>query len=159
MAAEYRPEFGLPQAVLGPTVSVAYRSVPKVIDKKLQAAIDELLDTVAENVERFIEAAVAEGSLPKKNRHNKLAAAAGLGKGTIKRILDGSHPPNHKPPTAAQIDTLLKLAWCLDVPFVDLFEQRSKRAIVFRAPSSPPPHEENPGPELKTGRNRPLSKP
>ena len=140
-SGEYRPELGPLQAGLGPRRRLRYGGMKKALDSSLESAIDTLLDVVAANVERL------KGSTTVA----KLARDSGVSKGSIQRILGGSKGYAGQKKSAAQVDTLMRLAWHFNVPFISLFHSRDRRAVVL---AHPPGHDgESPEEELERRRS------
>ncbi len=127
--ADSKPEFGLMQAGFGLHASLAYSCMAtKITDKKLEEAINEVLDRIAANTQALID---NDPDLPAKNRINHLARRANIGKGTLRRILGGSGGTKTEAKSAAQIDTLMRLAWHYKIPCVQLLEPHDPKSIVL----------------------------
>lgn len=139
---ECRPLLGLAQARLGLWRSLRYGPMPKTYDPELEKAVDKLLDIVADNVRRLVGARTVA----------RLARESGVSKASVQRILGGSRGYANQKKSATQIDTLLRLAWYFDVPFVSLFSRRDRSATVLS--QYPDEAEEFPGHELERRRRR-----
>lgn len=94
---------------------------PKVRDQVVEDGIDRLLDIVAVNV----------SALMQELTQQELAKRTGLGKGTIQRVLGGAKGYGGQKKSAAQIDTLFRIAWYFEIPFTQLFSQRDKTNVVL----------------------------
>lgn len=116
------------------------------MEHSVEEAIDRLLDIVADNIRELMN---NDRRLLGKNRPNELALAAGVGKGTVQRILRGSAKDEDDPaPNAAKIDTLMRLAWYFEKPIWKLFIPNDRMSRVFdsqdaaaRADEVPPPRD------------------
>lgn len=118
---EYKPELGPVQAGLGLRPRLRYLRMGKPLDTSLEKAVDGLLDIVASNLKAAI------GATPVTT----VARESGVSKGSIQRILGGSKGYANQAKTAAQIDTLLRLAWHFRVPFQSLFADTDRTAVVL----------------------------
>ena len=130
----YKPELGRGQAVLGLNYRLKFGAVTKVLDPKLKSAVDELLDIVADN----LRAQMGRTSV------TALARASRVSKGSIQRILGGSKGYAGQAKSAAQIDTLLRLAWHFQIPLQSFFTRQpdDRTAVVlgrYQSPHSPHP--------------------
>ena len=124
--AQYRPELGPAQAGLGPLGAVRSPIVKKSkgLDPKLMVAIDKMLDVVAENVRREI------GDRP----ISQVVKESGVSKGSVQRILGGSRGYAGQEKSAAQVDTLLRLAWYLRTSFTGLFISHDRTSTLLNPP-------------------------
>lgn len=118
---DYKPELGPAQAGLGLGSRLRYPRMGKPLEMPLERAVDELLDIVAANLRTAI------GTTPVTT----VAKESGVSKGSIQRILGGSKGYANQTKTAAQIDTLLRLAWHFRVPFQSLFSDTDRAAVVL----------------------------
>lgn len=111
-----RPEFGLPQGTMrtgyGPKGPLRSFSVEDLSNP--DRAVRTLQRVIAENVRHFME-------LKYHGRTNQplaLAKAAGIGKGTVQRVLD------HEKDNSCTVDTLMRLAWVFNEPVWNLLVPR-----------------------------------
>lgn len=95
-------------------------------DPEIEAAVDVLLDTVAANVKFYMEDRIQASNLPAT-----LAKRAGLGKGTIQRVLGGSRGYGGQKRSAAALDTLVYIAAALDVPLSAMFSARDRKSRLL----------------------------
>lgn len=122
-----RPVFGLsqvPDSGLWRRYLVRMPGASK--DADIEEAIDALLDTIGANVRAYME-----DRIDASNKPLALAKKAGLGKGTVQRVLAGSKGHAGQAKSAAAIDTLVYLAAALDVPFGALFVPRDRKSRLL----------------------------
>lgn len=124
MTAEYKPILGQLQTGLGFGRGLKFPIVKKSIDRLTERAIDQMLDTVAENVIRRIG----------KRDLARVARESGVSRGSVQRIVGGSAGYAGQAKSAAQIDTLLRLARYFGVHITALFIPYDLPTIVREPP-------------------------
>lgn len=144
---EYRPENGLTQARFGPASQLPFEGMDPRSEITVEQAIDQLLDTIAENVRALMDKHV-DG----KNKPKLLAEKAGIGKGTVQRVLAGSKGYGGQEKSAAAVDTLLRLAWFFEVPLAMLLQPRRDKKSIVLGPHPITETEERRGRDLKSPR-------
>ena len=122
-----RPIFGLRQ-VPETGLSIGYRFAMgrRRRDPEIESAVDVLLDTVAANVKYYMDERVDS-----PNRVAALAKRAGLGKGTIQRVLGGSKGYAGQKRSAAALDTIVYIAAALELPLAALFASRDRKSRLL----------------------------
>ncbi len=105
----------------------------KVTDPDLGGAIDAMHDTIAANVRAQMERRFEMSG----NKPKALARAAGLGVGTVQRVLGGSRGYANQAPTSPSIATLMRLAWLFEEPLTGFFVPRDTRSVVLGLANPP----------------------
>lgn len=99
----------------------------RTTDPDLGAAIDAMHDTIAANVRARMERRFEQSG----NKPKALARAAGLGVGTVQRVLAGSAGYANQAPSSPSIATLMRLAWLFEEPLTSFFVPRDTRSVVL----------------------------
>lgn len=146
-----RAKSGPWQAGYGPDRRLTYFAMGK--GSTPEDEIAWTLDAIAENLQDLIDnnkdLKKIEGVTAKRKY---LGDRAGVGYGTIRRLLAGTHTKSE--PTAPGIDKLVRLAHWFNVSVHDLLKDNDRRSRLFAMPQ-PQGAERSPLRDLKRGRRRP----
>lgn len=146
-----RPIFGLTQVVqqpgFGTFSSLRWSAMSKKIrNEQVEQAIRHQLATIGKNVEKLMMDKVDATDRPRE-----LAKRAGVGKGTIDRIIEGADG-SEEPKTASSIATLMRVAFALGVSLAYLMVSHDIVSML----TDPTEYQgvEQVAPDLKSRRHR-----